>query len=189
MMGDEGGGYWIAYTALKHMFDHDDGLVKCEHSVEYIRREMKEYFHVDTNLDMLRHLYTDFKKSFLAGFGKKVAEGAVEGDALCQAVLRQAGLQLAKHIIAVGNRCKPKPFPQGCTLVCMGSVWKSWKYLSESFQGALADMAENFNGIKVVQLRNNGTIGAAVAGARDSGFTVPIDHDKHTVPVCHIGPK
>ena len=188
MLGDEGGGYWIAWTAIKHLFDHDDGLVVCKHDVEYVRKAMSEYFKVETNLDMLRHLYTDHNKAFFAGFTMKVVEGANDGDPLCLEVFREAGRMQAKHVIAVSKRCKPKPFPNGCTLVCMGSIWKSWKFLSESFQSTLRESGtvENLNGIRLVQLKDNGTIGAAVAGARDTGFIVPIDYSKHTVAICDL---
>lgn len=184
MIGDEGSGYWIAWTALKRLIDHDDGLEECEHSVEYVRQEMKEHFHVENNLDMLRHLYTDFKKSFLAAFARKVAEGADKEDAFCLSVLTDAGVLLAKHVLAVCKKSSPTKFPQGLTLVLVGSVWKSWKHLSDSFQKTLAPLVQQFKSIKVVKLSGNGAIGAAVVAARDSGYAVPIDYDQYTETVC-----
>ena len=92
-----------------HLFNHDDGLETCDHSVEYVRKAMKKYFKVDTNLDMLQRLYTNFSKAFLAGFTIKAVKGASIGDQLCLEVFTEAGRMQAKHIKAVSNRCKPKP--------------------------------------------------------------------------------
>ncbi|KAF6030568.1 NAGK [Bugula neritina] len=180
MIGDEGSGYWIAWTALKTLIDHDDGFSKCEYSLDYVRQSMKEYFEVSTNLDMLTHLYTKFAKHAIAKFTIKLVEGADKGDALCLDVFKKAGHALAKHIIAVCTKSSSEKFPAGLTVVCVGSVWKSYKYLKDSFESTLQSVVKDFNGVTLKQLRKNGAIGAAIVGARDTGYNVPIDYDKHT---------
>lgn len=186
MMGDEGGAYWIAWRALKYLFDSDDGLQACPYSLEFIRQEMHDYFQVKDNYGMLRHLYTEFKKSFMARFTLRVVDGAHKGDPLCLSVFGEAGEQLAKHIIAVSSKSNASYFPDGLTVVCMGSVWKSWDLLSNSFIKTLKPTLDKFKSLKLVQLTGNGTIGAAVVGARDSGYTVPIAYDKLTNTICTL---
>ena len=50
LLGDEGSAYWITQLALKTVFDHDDRLSVCPHSVEKVRGIMKEYFKVSNLL-------------------------------------------------------------------------------------------------------------------------------------------
>lgn len=180
MMGDEGGGYWIAWRAMKYLFDQDDGLEICEFSVEHVRKLMHEYFEVTNNFQMLQHLYTNFKKDYIAKFTTKLAEEAEksDGDPLCKAVFAEAGIKLAKHVNAVANKSKTEFFPQGLTVVCMGSVWKSWNLMLKSFEETLKPTVEKYKQVRLVKLTENCTIGAAVVAARHNGVKIPIDYSK-----------
>ena len=122
----------------------------------------------------------------MARFTLRVVDGAKKGDPLCLSVFKEAGQQLAKHIMAVSDKSDADKFPNGLTVVCMGSVWKSWDLLSQSFIETLKPTLDKFKLLRLVQLTGNGTVGAAVVGARDSGFTVPIDYDKLTHTVCTL---
>jgi N-acetylglucosamine kinase-like BadF-type ATPase len=75
---------------------------------------MFEYFKVDSQMAMLPHLYSDFKKDDFAGFAARVAACAVAGDALAQHVFALAGTELGKHIAAI--------LPQVCCHVCLFHV-------------------------------------------------------------------
>lgn len=184
MMGDEGGAYWISHTALKQLFDHDDNMNVCKHNLDYIRQSTKEYFQVESNFDMLRHLYTDFQKSVMAGFTVKLAQGASQGDNLCLSVFADAGVQLAKHVIAVCTRSNLHK--EEIIVICVGSVWKSWGSMAASFEATVAPLFTQFERIRLVRLVGDGAIGAAIVGARDTGYTVPIDYSKHTQTMCII---
>ena len=184
MIGDEGGAYWIALRALKTLVDHDDNMRVCEFNLDYVRSNMKDYFQVEQNSDLLRHLYSDFKKSTMAGFTVRLAEGAKQGDQLCLSLFADAGVALAKHVLAVCRKSGRQK--ESITVVCVGSVWKSWTYMAESFRSTVSSLFDQYNEIVLVRLKGNGAIGAAVVGARDSGYTVPIDYSKHTETMCVI---
>ncbi|XP_067933461.1 N-acetyl-D-glucosamine kinase-like [Watersipora subatra] len=186
-MGDEGGAYWIAHRALKTLFDHDDNLKPSEHNLDYVRENMKAYFHVESNFDMLPHLYSKFNKSFFARFTMKIADGAGEGDSLCRSLFRDAGRELGRHVLAVCG--KASNMPKELTIVCVGSVWKSWNHLSEGFLEVTNSLLSKFEEVKLVELKSDAAIGAAVAGARDTGYKLPIDYSEHVKILWTTGNK
>jgi N-acetylglucosamine kinase len=129
-------------------------------SIDVLRDAMFAYFGVDSQMGMLPHLYSDFKKDFFAGFAAKVAAAAVAGDALANHVMSLAGTELGKHVAAilprvrsaryspcvgVGNTHRLTHFSQvpeaslalGLDIVCVGSVWKSWPLIKDAFLAAV----------------------------------------------------
>lgn len=157
----------------------DDGLRLASYNLSFIRQAMHSYFDISNNTGMLTHLYTTFSKAHIAGFTLQIAAGASQGDLLCREVLADAGEVLGKHVVAVCRKADPTQFPNGLAVVCMGSVWKSWPFLSDSFSRTVKDTAERFGGIRMMSLNDNGTIGAALVGARHSGHFIDVDYTKH----------
>lgn len=135
MIGDEGGAFWIAHRACKYVFDDIDGLAKAPHSINYIWSAMKNFFHVTERHQMLRHLYGEFQKSQFALFTKEIVTGCEKDDSLCLLVFEDTGKILAKHVEAVYKKAHNdlKLAEGGLKVVCVGSVWKSWKFMKKGF--------------------------------------------------------
>lgn len=135
LMGDEGGAYWIAHRACKYVFDDLDGLSKSPQPISYVYPAMRSYFKAKDQKTMLPHWYTNFNKCNIANFTKEIAIGCEKGDPLCMLVFEEAGQQLAKHVIAVGKKAHNdlKLDRGGLKVICVGSVWKSWKFLEKGF--------------------------------------------------------
>lgn len=143
-----------------------------------------------------------FKKDFIAGFAKVLAEvGHATGDAFVRHVFRQAGRHLgsfartlAPHLRAPEGAGAADPDVHDFTVVCVGSVWKSWELLREGFveaatapfhhlpgvpRAALAAMAPARRGriasFQLVRLVRSSAVGAAWMAARRAGIDMPLD--------------
>ena len=114
-----------------------DNFVKSPHSVTRVYQAMLDYFDVVDRDGMLDHFYSDFNKQNFAGFCKVLAGLALkEEDPMAQWVFAEAGRVLAHHIIAIQKDMSPALTRQvgGPRIICIGSVWKSWKLMSSSFK-------------------------------------------------------
>ncbi|KAL2725081.1 N-acetyl-D-glucosamine kinase isoform X2 [Vespula squamosa] len=135
MMGDEGSAYWIAHRACKYVFDDIDDLVKSPHPISYIWPAMRDFFEVKDRAGMLPHLYSNFDKSKFSMFAKEIAVGCEKEDPLCLAIFEETGRLLARHIVALSKKAHNdlKLCHGGLQIICVGSVWKSWKFMKEGF--------------------------------------------------------
>lgn len=166
------------------MFDARDNLVAPPHDVTRVTKAMEEYFQVSDLMGMLPHLYRNFQKSHFAGFCKKLAEGAVAGDALCRYVFTQAGRVLAKHVEAVLPAAQEPLLSSdlGLPILCEGSVWKSWELLKPGFTEVLDKVASSdkfkgrFRGYSLLILQQSSALGGASLGARSMGATITMDY-------------
>ena len=81
--------------------------------------------------------------------------------------------------------------PLGLPIVCVGSVWKSWKYLRPGFESVLGLSSDEGCPLKrfsLVRLTVSSAVGAALLGARkfiieanlDTNFTVFYSYDEET---------
>ncbi|KPJ12097.1 Serine protease HTRA2, mitochondrial [Papilio machaon] len=68
LLGDEGGAYWIAYRAVKTVFDDVDGLRAAPHPTHRVWELIREHFNADTRADLLPHSYKHFDKSYFAAY-------------------------------------------------------------------------------------------------------------------------
>ncbi|OQV24552.1 N-acetyl-D-glucosamine kinase [Hypsibius exemplaris] len=188
LLGDEGSGYWIAQHAIKIFFDHEDRLRKCPQDLTQFRREVYNYFGVETRSEMLQFFYSPFDKSFIAKFCSNLAAAGLAGDPFCKQVFYDAGWQLANHVAAVISdaseelKCKKGGVP----IICVGSVWKSWSLLRGGFVSKFS--GKDIPEITMHRLSGSSDIGAAFLGARSVGVDLLLDHLRPTQPFFHLDP-
>ncbi|KAL7302026.1 hypothetical protein TKK_0005260 [Trichogramma kaykai] len=166
MMGDEGGAYWLAFRAVKYVFDDMDGLCQAPRPTSYVWPAMRSYFDVQDQQGMLPHLYANFNKCKFAMFTKELALGCDRGDPLCLLLFYEAGLMLAKHVNAI--TCKAhndlKTEKGGLKVICVGSVWKSWDYLKPGFIEEL-HKSGNVDELTLLRLTTSAALGACYIAA------------------------
>jgi len=138
-------------------------------------------YYCNFRFELLEHCYKDFNKSFFASLTKRLAEAAEQGDPLCRHIFRLAGQVLAKHILAVTPQIDPALHsgPFGLPIVCVGSVWKSWKYLQPGFQEILGlnpNQAPRLTRFSLLRLKVATAFGAACYSAKNTN--IPRKYDE-----------
>ena len=218
MFGDEGSAWFLAQTAVRAIFraldryaeGRDDPMLAFD--TTRAREAMANYFGIERpaagaeqeagaySAKMYSLFYgANFKKDFIAGFARVLADVAREtGDAFCCELFRQAGAHLGSfaRTLAPHLRGAADPDVHGFTIVCVGSVWKSWELLRGGFVAAatapfhhlpgvaraeLAAMSDAQRGhvasFKLVRLTRSSAVGAAWMAARKAGIDMPLDTD------------
>ncbi|KAL6445832.1 hypothetical protein ACFW04_000920 [Cataglyphis niger] len=166
MMGDEGGAYWIAHRACKYVFDDMDGFVEAPEPISYVWPAMRSYFNVIDRNSILPYLYANFDKSIIAGFAKEVATGCEKGDPLCLKIFEEAGCFLAKHVIALSKKAHNdlKLAHGGLKVICVGSVWESWKFMKNGFVNEIHD-TRIVDELSLLRLLTTSALGACYLAA------------------------
>lgn len=183
ILGDEGSAYWIAFRACKYAFDDMDDLVKAPHSISYVWPAIKDFFQIANNTEMLPHIYSDFNKSKFAEFTKVIVDGCEREDPLCLYIFEEAGRFLAKHVIALSKKAHNdiKLSHGGLKVICVGSVWKSWKYLKDAFLDEIHKslIVDEFS---LLRLTVTSALGACYLAAEkiDCPFVKPYDQNVET---------
>jgi N-acetylglucosamine kinase-like BadF-type ATPase len=98
VVGDEGGGSWIARRALRAVAHESD-----ERGPETsMTAAACDYFHVTAVEDLSTAIYAPtITNERIAGFGKHVIEAARSGDAVARGIMKEAGMELGRSAIAV----------------------------------------------------------------------------------------
>lgn len=183
LISDEGSAYWIAYTAVKLCYDSLDNLVDAPYSIDYVWSSIQEHFNIKDRHAMLDHCYTKFDKAFFASVTAKLAHGAIKGDLLCLWLFHKAGDVLASYIIALWPKVDPKlkEAPGGLPIVCVGSVWKSWKLLEKGFLQKLKPTLKSNDTIveelSLLRLKIGPETGAAYLAAKSVDYPLPRNYE------------
>lgn len=111
--------WWIANRAIKLYMDDEDGFIKAPHDTSVVWQAIQEHFVLSTRSQLLEHSYEKFDKVFYASLTKKLSDGAVAGDKLCQHLFQMAGEVLAKHLIAVKPKIHQVNISQYITLLLL----------------------------------------------------------------------
>ena len=103
IVGDEGGGAWVARRALKAIAYAADGRGP-ETSLTAAARS---YFHVTSADDLSTAIYAPtMSNERIAGFGKAVIEAAKAKDQVAREILAEAGTELGTAAVAVIRNLK-----------------------------------------------------------------------------------
>lgn len=142
---------------------------------------MKSHFNVEHRRDMLEHCYAKFQKSFYAKMCCKMSVAASNGDQLCQSIFIDAGRQLAKMVSALLPKVDKSLIATGyLSIICVGSVWKSWELLKPGFVKELAQRDIPYE-LRLLQLKPNISmaVGAYYMAADSVDFPMPRDYSKN----------
>lgn len=183
LLGDEGSAYWIALTGIKMIINALDNLHKPKHNFRNLERKMHQYFQTTDHLDLLDHFYHNFNKAKIAGFCQKIAEAAYSLDPLARDIFRDAGKQLARHVVAVLPKVNMSLLKgeTGLPIVCVGSVWDSWDLLREGFLQVLLEAQKlfyksTFCKLSMMKLTHSAALGAISLGAKEIDTYIPISY-------------
>ncbi|XP_076677862.1 N-acetylglucosamine kinase isoform X2 [Andrena cerasifolii] len=186
MMGDEGSAYNIAHRACKIVFDDLDGLAQAPEAIAYVWPAMRNYYNVIDRTEMLPHIYTNFDKTKFAGFTKEIATGCEKGDPLCLYLLRENGKMLAKHVVALARKAhnEIKLTSGGLNVVCVGSVWKSWKFMMDDFAEEIHE-SKAVDELSLLQLNVSAAVGACYLAAEKIDCIFDKPYDKNVEAFYH----
>lgn len=153
-----------------------DGLHISPYPIETVWELIKSHFSVTTRADLLDHCYAKFQKPMFAGLCIKLAEAADEGDELSKYLFRVAGSQLAQATLALIPKVCPTLVKTGdLNIVCVGSVWKSWRLLKEGFLSEISKGSFDF-GLKLLRLTEFMALGAVYIGVDAKKYKMPRDY-------------
>lgn len=168
--------WWIAHRAVKICFDHEDKLNLSPYDTSAVWEQIQKHFNIETRYDLLDHCYAKFEKAFFANLCEKLSHLASKGDPLAMHLFDDAGRYLAKATGAllphVSNDLLVK---NNLNIVCVGSVWKSWKLLKDGFSKEIAKSTNKF-GLNLITLTQAMAIGAVYLAADAIDFKLPRDY-------------
>lgn len=163
---------------------------------------MLRYFSLSEPAGMLDVMYgAGFKKDAVAGFAVEVSALGQAGDRFCAGVMARAGRELGAHLRAMVKRRAAgsaggsagagagggAPAPP-LSIVCVGSVWKSWELLKESFVRA-ACAGGAVTAFRLVRLTESSAVGAAwQAGVRAGHAGLALDTKAFVEVLYEHGP-
>lgn len=176
LIGDEASAMWISLKAVKYVFDDEDNLARAPYDIAKVKELMLQHFKIKDKFGILEHCYASFNKTMFAGLCAKLAAAAIEEkDPLCCHLFYEAGKVLAKMVVAL----KPQVHKEllecdsGLPIVCVGSVFKSWKLLEKGF---IDGINGKYDKCTLMTLNSSSAIGAAFLGAKSTGFELSINY-------------
>lgn len=151
--------------------------------------QVKKHFKIETRYDLLDHCYAKFDKAFFASLCVSLSETAQKGDALSLHLFEEAGRYLAKATAALLPHVSDKLLTKGnLNVVCVGSVWKSWKLLQDGFTNEIAKSTNHKFGLNLITLTQATAIGAAYLGVDSINYKLPRDYS-HNYDIFHHFPS
>lgn len=179
LLGDEASGFWISQKAVKTIFDTEDNFDVSPYDISTVKKIVLDHFKVEDKFGLLEHCYVNFSKTFFAGLCAKLAKVALEEeDPLSCYLFNEAGKALGKHLIAVLPQINQILLNEegGLPILCVGSVFKSWKLLQKGFHSIIDGKLQEFT---LLQLTQSSALGAAFLGARLVGHDLPLKFTDH----------
>lgn len=150
-----------------------DGLNKSAFDTKIVWQKVKNHFNIESQHDLLDHCYAKFDKAFFASLCASLAESANQGDPLCVHLFTEAGRFLAKSAWALLPKVCDGLLENGVfSVVCVGSVWKSWHLLEPGFTKEINARELRFD-LKMLRLTQSMAIGAAYIAADAIKFDLP----------------
>ncbi|KAI7692691.1 hypothetical protein SSS_02922 [Sarcoptes scabiei] len=179
LIGDMGSAYWIAIRMIKCLIENAENYTPIHYDTSEAEKILFDYFKIDNYIDLLKPLYHQFDKSHIAQFCFHIAKLANEkNDVLALKVFQEAGQVLAQHVKAL----LPKITNDHVSIICVGSVFKSWSLLERTFLNEIGPFSKL---IEIIYLTETSAIGAAYFAAKDS-IRLPIDHRQHYQLLCRF---
>ena len=199
----EGSAWSISSTAIRRVFAALDGYDVCEPAfydpaaplgdpraplkdTTALKAAMLGYFEISEPSGMLDVMYgAGFKKDRVAGFAKEVARLASEGDACAGELVAKAGRELGANLRAllVGSTRAGYAIPDVLSVVCVGSVWKSWELFKDSFVRAARSGGVGLKGFRLLRLNETSAVGSAWKAGIQAGHALRLDTSKLTTPL------
>lgn len=130
LFGDEGGGFWIGMTAIRHALQAVEVRAPATGLVPLI----EEYFGVASvrRIPGLQYSRSSIDVKAIAGLAIPVFKAAQEGDEVAARIVLEASDELSKLTIALLSQLNvpgDQPFP----VYRLGGIWKSGALLNDRF--------------------------------------------------------
>lgn len=171
--------WWISRRAVKAIYDHEDNLVPSPYPTTVVWNLIKSHFSIESRADLLEHCYARFKKPFFAQLCEQLAVAACDGDQLCLHLFEEAGRCLARATVALLPKVSNELTKSGdLSIVCVGSVWKSWHLLRKGFLTEIGTKSFPF-GLKLLKLKQHMALGAVYLGVDAIKYDMPRDYTKN----------
>lgn len=116
---------------------------------------------------------------YFSGLCAKLADGAKQGDALCLYLFKEAGILMAKTIIALRSKIDPSLYEKDpLKIICVGSVWLSWDFIKPGFLQVLDEQKLPFD-IEFVRLTTSTALGTIYLAADFIKFNFAREFEKN----------
>lgn len=178
LIGDYGSAYWISQLMIRYLIEDEENFNPLPMDTTEARKAVFEHFNISSTIELLKPLYEEFDKTHFAQLCARLAQLASEKkDSLSLRVFEDAGRVLGQHILAL----LPKTKEEELSVICVGSVFKSWKLLEKTFIEKLGIISKRIN---IRYLTQSSAIGAAYFAAKSHGVKLPIDFSKNYHELC-----
>ncbi|KAJ3433214.1 badf type atpase domain-containing protein [Anaeramoeba flamelloides] len=176
ILSDEGSAYHTSLKLIRliiQRIEHrgSEHIETRKYDISTLKDLMFRYFKISSIKEFMPLFYSTFNKSNIAGFTKEIAQAANNNDPLAQYCFKRAGYYLASLLKSVYRQyLEDNPKPRSLNLLGVGSMWKSWEYISPNFVNNLDNIPFTFH-----TLKDTSAIGAASFVARKVGIEIPLN--------------